>query len=452
MRMEVLAGPLGDDVSVGSTVPVGVDLFGEGGEDTLTGGPGDDFVEPGAGLDVPKGGAGRDRISFDDGRPGEVTFNLGPDGAATSIDGGEDDEGFEDVTGTPFDDVIVGDAGPNDFDGLDGLDQLKGLDGPDVLDGGAGSDTLRGGVGGDSVTGGPGDDTVVYDEPTRAAVAVTLTAGATTGGDGDLLVDQIENATGGPGDDVIVGNDAGNVLDGGSGKDDVNGAGGSDVVMGGTEDDVVAGGAGTDTMLLGSGDDSFDALEGESDFVDCASGSDTGFLDPADIGLDCERVAFSRPATTPPPAPPPATTTTAPTPAPTIVPAASRLALIGSGISSRFAVSRRFSRLLRLTVLRVPAQGKVVVTCRAAKKDRRKRGRAAPCPFRSRTTNAPRFRARVEFASLFKRRRLTPGTVITITVTAPATIGKVVTRTMRTRKQPRNVLRCVTPGRKPGRC
>jgi hypothetical protein len=91
MRMQVFGGPLDDDVSVGSAVTVGVDLFGEGGADTLTGGQGDDFIEPGAGLDVPKGGPGRDRLSFDDGRTGPVAFNLGPGG--TTVDGGEDDAG-----------------------------------------------------------------------------------------------------------------------------------------------------------------------------------------------------------------------------------------------------------------------------------------------------------------------------------------------------------------------
>ena len=141
----------------------------------LTGGPGDDFIEPGAGLDVPKGGPGRDRISFDDGRPAPVAFNLGVGG--TGVDGGEDDEGFEDVTGTPFVDTLVGDAGPNDIDGLGGGDSLDGFIGNDVLDGGGGDDAslfgdedddvLIGGAGvTGQVTGGSGSDTVSYEDRT----------------------------------------------------------------------------------------------------------------------------------------------------------------------------------------------------------------------------------------------------------------------------------------------
>jgi hypothetical protein len=66
--------------------------------------------------------------------------------------------------------------------------------------------------------------------------------------------------------------------------------------------------------------------------------------------------------------------------------------------------------------------------------------------------NAHRFHARVAFASLFERRKLTPGTVITITVTAPATIGKVERYTTRKGRTPRTVRSCVAPGKRPGRC
>ncbi len=331
MRMEVLAGPLGDSVSVGSTVPVGVDLFGEDGADSLTGGPGDDFIEPGAGLDVPKGGGGRDRISFDDGRPGPVAFNLGVGG--TGVDGGEDDEGFEDVTGTPFGDTIVGDAGPNDIDGLGGVDSLDGFIGNDVLDGGGGDDASLSGdenddvlIGGggvtDQVTGGSGSDTVSYEDRT-GGVAIDAGTGVlpgvttfssietvrgTSGDDtltGALPPNSITGFEGGPGDDGLVGNGAANVLDGGAGKDSVSGAGGADLLSGGTQDDAVVGGAGSDTMLLGAGDDSFAADEGEADVVDCSTGTDPGTFDALDSLTDCEPTPTPTPTPMPMPTPTP---------------------------------------------------------------------------------------------------------------------------------------------------
>lgn len=335
MRMEVHAGPLDDDVSVGAAVTVGVDLFGEDGADTLAGGAGDDFIEPGAGLDFPKGGPGRDRISFDDGRPSAVAFNLGVGGSL--VDGGEDDEGFEDVTGTPFGDALVGDAGPNDIDGLGGADSLDGFLGNDVIDGGAGDDVALVGdedddvlIGGGGVTGqmtgGSGSDTVSYEDRS-VGLAVDLGTGALpdvtqfssienlrgTSGDDTFIGTGAPNAIvgfeGGPGDDVLVGNDAANVLDGGAGKDSLSGAGGGDLLSGGTQDDVVTGGTGNDTMLLGAGDDSFAADEGEADVVDCSTGIDTGAFDVLDALTACETLLAPTPTPTPmltpTPAPPP---------------------------------------------------------------------------------------------------------------------------------------------------
>ena len=334
MRMEVHAGPLDDDMSVGATVTVGVDLFGEDGADTLVGGAGDDFIEPGAGLDFPQGGPGRDRISFDDGRAGPVAFNLGVGG--TPVDGGEDDEEFEDVTGTPFGDTLVGDAGPNDIDGLGGADSLDGFIGNDAIDGGAGDDPTLAGDDGDDVliggggvtgemTGGSGSDTVSYEDRS-VGLAVDLGTGAlpdvtqfssienlrgTSGNDiftGAASPSTIVGFEGGPGDDVLVGNDAANVLDGGAGKDSLSGAGGADLLSGGTQDDAVTGGTGTDAMLLGAGDDSFAADEGEADVVDCSTGIDTGAFDVLDALTDCETspTPMPTPAPTPSPTPSPA--------------------------------------------------------------------------------------------------------------------------------------------------
>ena len=150
---------------------------------------------------------------------------------------------IENVRGTSGDDTFTGAPPPNTITGFEGGPGNDVLNGAEIFSetfaGGEGADTLRGGVGGDAFTGGPGNDTVAYDEPSRtAAVTVTLTAGATTGGDGDLLVDEIENATGGSGDDVLVGNAGPTSWSGGAGKDTVQ----RRRCIGGAQNDTVAGG------------------------------------------------------------------------------------------------------------------------------------------------------------------------------------------------------------------
>ena len=526
----------------------------------LTGGPGDDFIEPGAGLDIPNGGPGRDRISFDDGRPGPVAFNLGVGG--TTVDGGEDDEGFEDVTGTPFNDTLVGDPGPNDIDGLGGRDSLDGFIGDDVIDGGAGDDAslvgdddddvLIGGAGVTSqVTGGNGSDTVSYEDRT-GGLAIDVGAGAlpavtafssienvrgTSGDDtftGAPAPNTITGFEGGPGTDVLDGADVfSETFAGGDGRRHaarrrgrrrlhrragqrhrrlrravphrrghrdadrrrdhggrrrppgrrdrerdrrvgrrrprrqrraptswtaapartaVSGAGGADVLIGGAQDDTVAGGAGSDTMLLGAGDDSFAADEGEADVVDCSTGTDTGAFDALDTLIDCE------PTPTPTPTPDAHAVTFADGDAHAVTfPDAARrhpAAATADRVPDLGEVRRVRGLLARHEAHRAPPargrQGRHHV--QGGEERPREEGRGRPMPIRLAHDNAPRFRSKVAFAPLFKGRKLTPGTLITITVTAPATIGKVVSYTTRDGKKPRRVLRCVAPGQSPGRC
>src|SRR5207249_1966746 len=59
---------------------------------------------------------------------------------------------IENVTGSPFNDFINGNAADN---------SLNGGDGNDTINGGAGNNTLNGGLGNDSLTGGPGNNTLV---------------------------------------------------------------------------------------------------------------------------------------------------------------------------------------------------------------------------------------------------------------------------------------------------
>ena len=85
-------------------------------------------------------------------------------GGANDGEAGEGDNvhlSVERVTGTNFNDTIVGEAGagpsqPNIFNGGNGDDTLRGGDGNDTVNGGAGDDLVQGNAGRDSLVGGSG--------------------------------------------------------------------------------------------------------------------------------------------------------------------------------------------------------------------------------------------------------------------------------------------------------
>ena len=86
---------------------------------------------------------------------------------------------IENVTGSGFNDVLIGDDEANRLAGGDGDDYLIGGDGDDILDGGAGADTLDGGADSvrDTLTGGAGNDIFVVsaDDGTDLAGADLVT-------------------------------------------------------------------------------------------------------------------------------------------------------------------------------------------------------------------------------------------------------------------------------------
>jgi Ca2+-binding RTX toxin-like protein len=71
--------------------------------------------------------------------------------------------GFENLTGSAWDDILTGSSAPNVLTGLDGNDTLNGGSSADTLLGGAGNDVLVGGAGEDLMTGGLGVDRFVLN-------------------------------------------------------------------------------------------------------------------------------------------------------------------------------------------------------------------------------------------------------------------------------------------------
>ena len=150
-------GGAGDDVLVFEGVGDNLQIRGGSGNDSLSidlagnrgrvdGGGGDDaidiltFDDGDLGRGSVSGGGGRDLLSFEAlASASGVYANLTRRMAETTAN---DDlcipsiRTIEDLFGTPFDDILVGDRGVNGLFGHDGDDQLDGGRGADVLDGG----------------------------------------------------------------------------------------------------------------------------------------------------------------------------------------------------------------------------------------------------------------------------------------------------------------------------
>ena len=139
-------------------------LIGGRGNDTMTGADQNDTLRGGSGGDIMNGGGGLDRVRYDrpdnSGDPlhgafvnlsaASIVFDFNGMPAVTVLAGkaidnwGDTDtlSNIEEVRGSNFGDVIVGNAGDNFIDGLDGNDIIVGGGGYDSLVGGGGADTF----------------------------------------------------------------------------------------------------------------------------------------------------------------------------------------------------------------------------------------------------------------------------------------------------------------------
>ncbi|MGH2635297.1 MAG: calcium-binding protein [Actinomycetota bacterium] len=217
--------------------------------ENLTGSPGDDLILGDEADNVLRGGDGTDTIDFSAAASG-VSVDLAAGSAAGQ--GSDTLEAIENVIGSPADDDLTGDGADN---------VLAGATGDDTIDGGAGADTL---------VGGEGNDTASFAS-SSAAVTVDLRKG-TAKGDGDDTIDGFENVLGSGKADSISGNKSSNELDGRGGKDDVSGGDGTDEVLGGDGNDLLFGGNGNDIVKGGNGKDQLNGGKGTHDI--CKGGAD----------------------------------------------------------------------------------------------------------------------------------------------------------------------------------
>lgn len=219
-------------------------IYGNGGNDNLNGLAGNDVLSGGSGNDRIYGGAGADYIDGGDGTD-TADYRYSTAGVNVSLltntgTGGEAQgdvlASIENLAGSNFNDVLVGNDGVNRLVGNQGSDTLYGMGGNDVFDTGGGYDTVYGGA---------GIDTVTYDD-SWGAVVVNLATGTGSGAEAaNDLYFGVENVVGSLFNDRLTGDANVNRL---------NGLAGNDVLDGGAGNDVLVGGLGADTLIGGAGD------------------------------------------------------------------------------------------------------------------------------------------------------------------------------------------------------
>ncbi|MEW5773041.1 MAG: hypothetical protein AB1916_05905, partial [Thermodesulfobacteriota bacterium] len=264
-------------------------VVGSGYNDSLYGNPYEsNWFAGGAGNDTIVGHAGANTLygvtpwyeaSYFDATSG-VSVNLAT-GIATGGGGTDSLAGITDVSGSAYDDTLVGDSsnhhnwfmgmGGNDSivgtgvsideasyweasggvsvdlaagrasgaDGNDTLVSIENVEGSrygDTLVGTSGNNRFDGGGGDDSIVGGAGVDTLDFDE-VDAAVTVDLAAGWAVQ-DGDAIsLSGIEAVEGSRHDDSILGDSSDNFLQGHDGDDTLEGRAGNDTLDGGSSYD-----------------------------------------------------------------------------------------------------------------------------------------------------------------------------------------------------------------------
>ncbi len=231
----------------------GVDvLFGGAGNDVLSGGAGIDSMDGGAGADTLIGGAGFDIVTY---RSALSAVRLDLTNPATNTGDAANDvlSEVESLRGSPFSDVMIGDAAANILRGDLGNDSLYGGIGADSLVGGEGDDFIEGGEGADFLNGQAGIDRANYQSATTGITIDLMNPALNTGAAfGDIFLN-FEVFVGSMFTDRLYGDTLANSLFGLAGDDVLSGMAGNDTLRGGPGADVLYGGEGADKFVFSVG-------------------------------------------------------------------------------------------------------------------------------------------------------------------------------------------------------
>ena len=245
-------------------------LSGMGGDDSMDGHNGNDIMFGGLGNDWFRGSSGNDEMHGADGWDwidywGEIgnSSEWGKRGVFVDLANNTaiDNWGYVDtfseieaVSGSNFDDVILGDEKRNRLDGQKGDDRLEGGLGDDELVGGAGKDTLNGGDGSDWVSFWLDPNSADFNTMKGVTLNLSLGKAIDCWGNEDVLI-SIECANGSSLSDSFTGDALNNNFSGHEGNDFLQGLGGNDNLNGGNGNDTLIGGPGSDYL---DGADGFD--------------------------------------------------------------------------------------------------------------------------------------------------------------------------------------------------
>lgn len=224
-KFNIRSGDGNDTVALAASVTADATIYGEDGNDVLTGGAGNDTLSGGSGADTIDGAGGTSDTADYSAATAAQTISL--DGSPNDGAAGEGDNvsvNTENVDGGSGADTIIGSSVANRLDGEGGDDAIDGQGGDDSIYGRRGSNTLRGGDGVDSIAGGmnndlviggpgadtmiggDGRDTVSYEDRTNP-VSVTFDGTNNDGesGENDTLNADFEVVRGGSGGDSFTG-------------------------------------------------------------------------------------------------------------------------------------------------------------------------------------------------------------------------------------------------------
>jgi Ca2+-binding RTX toxin-like protein len=271
---DFLIGGEGNDILNG-----GIDtdiLNGEAGNDSLYGNSENDLLIGEAGNDLIDGGTEIDTATYEK-SPAAVTVNIDetqtysnnstdrvdiePDftiNSGTAKDGyGNTDtlKNLENIIGSEFTDILIGNTSNNYIQGITGNDLLIGNAGNDILDGGNDIDIAS-----------------YRRDPMRAVVNLEQNTATDGFGNTDKLFN-IENVVGSTFNDDITGDAKANIITAGDGNDLVFGRNGNDSIYGETgedtifaeaDNDLIVGGKSADALDGGTGDDTASYFNSET--------------------------------------------------------------------------------------------------------------------------------------------------------------------------------------------